>query len=129
MGERRRAARQKSFLRGCVYFNKRRHALDCLIRDISDQGARIIFSDTVNVPDSLELYIPQKEKTVRAYVQWRHGDEIGLAFPDALRPPEGGPGTEELAQRVAHLETEIASLRKVLRRLKTEISLDDADAA
>jgi hypothetical protein len=44
MAERRRSVRKKSFLRGCVYFNKRRSAIDCLIRDISDQGARIIFS-------------------------------------------------------------------------------------
>ncbi len=35
MAERRHATRQKSFLRGCVYFNKRRGAMDCLIRDIS----------------------------------------------------------------------------------------------
>ena len=68
MAERRRATRQKSFLRGCVYFNKRRGAVDCLIREISDEGARIIFSDTVNVPDVVELYIPQKEQTCgRAY--------------------------------------------------------------
>jgi hypothetical protein len=37
MAERRRATRQKSFLRGCVYFNKRRGAVDCLIREISDE--------------------------------------------------------------------------------------------
>lgn len=129
MGERRRTARQKSFLRGCVYFNKRRGSLDCLIRDISNEGARIIFSESVNVPDIVELYIPQKEQTVRARVQWRHGDEIGLAFPDALRAT-GGTSDDELALRVAQLETEIASLRRVLKRLKSDIqSGDDADAA
>jgi hypothetical protein len=130
MGERRRSVRQKSFLRGCVYFNKRRGALDCLIRDISDQGARIIFSEAVNVPDVVELYIPQKEKTLRAQVQWRHGDEIGLAFPDLMRAADGGPGGAELAQRVSQLETEIASLRRVLKRLRTDIaSGEDVDAA
>src|ERR1700733_14708541 len=34
-GQRRRVARQKSFLRGCIYFNGRRASVDCLIRDIS----------------------------------------------------------------------------------------------
>lgn len=126
MGERRKSVRQKSFLRGCVYFNKRRGALDCLIRDLSSEGARIIFSDTVSVPDVVELYIPQKEQTVRARVQWRHGDEIGLAFPDAVSTANGGA---ELAQRVAHLETEIAALRRVLKRLKIEISGEDLDVA
>lgn len=129
MGERRRSVRQKSFLRGCVYFNKRRTAIDCLIRDISGEGARIIFSESVNVPDLIELYIPQKEQTMRARVQWRHGDEIGLVFPDALRAADG-TAEGELATRVAQLETEIASLRRVIRRLKNDIEngVDD-DAA
>ncbi len=129
MGERRRSVRQKSFLRGCVYFNKRRNALDCLIRDISSEGARIIFSETVSVPDIVDLYIPQKEQTVRARVQWRHGDEIGLAFPDAVRAADG-TSDGELAKRVAQLESEIGSLRRVLKRLKNEVDGGgDADAA
>jgi len=69
MTERRHAQRQKSFLRGCVYYNKRRNAVDCLIRYISDEGARIIFSDAVSVPDIIDLYIAQKEQTLRAHVQ------------------------------------------------------------
>jgi len=130
MGERRRSVRKKSFLRGCLYFNKRRSALDCLIRDISEEGARIIFSDTVNVPDVVELYIPQKEQTLRARVEWRHGDEIGLIFPDTARAIDGAPATGELAQRVSQLESEIASLRRVLKRLKSDIEAGgDVDAA
>ncbi len=129
MAERRQAIRQKSFLRGCVYFNKRRGALDCLIRDYSDHGARIIFSETVNVPDMVDLYIPQKEQTVRARVQWRSGDEIGLAFPDALRAADGS-SDGELALRVARLESEVAGLRRLVKKLRAEIaSGDDADAA
>jgi hypothetical protein len=129
MAERRRAPRQKSFLRGCVYFNKRRGALDCLIRDLSEHGARIIFSETVSVPDVVELYIPQKEWTLRARVQWRHGEEIGLAFPDARRAADGS-SDGELALRVAQLESEMIALRKLVKKLRAEIAHgDDADAA
>ena len=129
MAERRGARRQKSFLRGCVYFNKRRSALDCLIRDFSEHGARIIFSDNVSVPDLVDLYIPQKEQTLRARVQWRHGDEIGLAFPDAVRAADGS-SDGELALRVAQLESEIVALRKLVKKLRAEIApADGADAA
>ena len=129
MAERRRTQRQKSFLRGCVYFNKRRGALDCLIRDLSECGARIIFSENVSVPDQVDLYIPQKEQTVRARVQWRHGDEIGLAFPDAVRATDG-TSDGELALRVAQLESEIAGLRRLVKKLKAEIGTgEDVDAA
>src|SRR6185295_12394626 len=95
--ERRRTARQKSFLRGLIYFNNRRNVVDCLVRDISPYGARLIFSDAVSTPDTLDLYIPQKEQTLRAHVHWRHGQEVGVAFPQA----PGVPGdTGDLAERV-----------------------------
>jgi hypothetical protein len=125
MAERRHSARQKSFLRGCVYFNKRRNAVDCLIRDISDAGARIIFSDTVSIPDVVDLHIPQKAQTVRARVQWRHGDEVGLAFPDAIRAADG-TANGELATRVAELESQVNALRRELKHLRQEIESREA---
>lgn len=66
MAERRRSPRSNNSLCGCLYFNNQRNAVDCLIRDISSQGARVIFSDAASVPDVVELYIPQKEQSVRA---------------------------------------------------------------
>ena len=119
MGERRGSRRSKSFLRGFVYVSRKRGALACLVRDLSDKGARIIFSDTVTLPENVELYIPQRELTLRARVQWRRSDEIGLAF-EAVSAPEAPPSATEVVQRVAMLEAEIASLRVLLKRLKAE---------
>jgi hypothetical protein len=62
MLERRQAPPQRSFLRGLVYFNNRQSAVDCLIRDISDLGARLKFPDSVVLPDAIELYIPQRTR-------------------------------------------------------------------
>jgi PilZ domain len=119
MSERRGAARQKSFLRGCIYFNNRRSAIDCLVRDISSTGARITFAGEVSMPDKIELYIPQKQKVVQAHVQWRRSNEIGVDFT-------AGQGAdtafdEDLAERVAKLELEIQALRKMLGRLRSEL--------
>jgi hypothetical protein len=119
--ERRRTARQKSFLRGMIYFNNRRSAVDCLIRDISSFGARVIFSDAVQTPDILDLYIPQKEQTLRAHVIWRHGTEVGVAFeqaPPADQPGETGSG--DLAERVTRLEAEVAAMKRILKKLKPD---------
>ena len=117
--ERRRIARQKSFLRGMIYFNNRRNAFDCLVRDISPHGARLIFSDAVTTPDVLDLYIPQKEQTLRIHVIWRHGQEVGVAF---AQPTQMDPGAEpgELTDRVARLEIEIAGLKRILKKMKTD---------
>ena len=117
--ERRRIARQKSFLRGMIYFNNRRNAVDCLIRDISPYGARLIFSDAVTTPDVLDLYIPQKEQTLRTHVIWRHGQEVGVAFAQATQlDPVAETG--DLAERVARLEMEIIGLKKLLKKMKTD---------
>ena len=120
MGERRGSRRSKSFLRGFVYVSRKRGALACLVRDLSEKGARIIFPDTVTLPDVVELYIPQRDQTLRARVHWRRNDEIGLAFAEAERAAEASPSTAEIVQRVAMLEAEIVSLRALLKRLKAE---------
>src|SRR5689334_18518239 len=123
--ERRRVPRQKSFLRGSIHFNNRRSVVDCLIRDISPYGARLIFSDSVSVPDVVELYIPQKEQTLRAHIIWRHGQEVGTSFAQHLQmdPAHEAPAdaaaaqNTPLAERVAKLEAEIASLKRVLKKM------------
>ena len=132
MSERRRARRLKSFLRGFVYFDKRRGAMSCLVRDLSDEGARIIFSENVTIPDVVNLHIPQKDVTLRAKVTWRRGDEIGLGFTAASADNAAPlPEPAELMARIAQLESEIAKLRKVLKRMKGEMppSHEDTVAA
>ena len=124
--ERRKVARQKSFLRGMIYFNNRRSAVDCLIRDISPVGARVIFSDSVQTPDVLDLYIPQKEQTLRAHVIWRHGTEVGVGFEQA--PPQAEQTAEssgDLAERVTRLEAELASMKRILKKLRADGGPDD----
>jgi hypothetical protein len=123
--ERRRIARQKSFLRGMVYFNNRRSVADCLIRDISPFGARLIFSDTITTPDTMDLYIPQKEQTLRSHVIWRVGHEVGVAFPQATQA-QPASGSAELAERVIRLEAEIAGIKRVLKKLKADTDADPA---
>src|SRR5690242_19751259 len=125
--ERRRVARQKSFLRGSVHFNNRRSVVDCLIRDISPYGARLIFSDAVTTPDVVELYIPQKEQTLRSHIIWRHGQEVGVAFaqhmqmePATEMADAGSAQAGPLAERVTKLEAEIAALKRVLKKMKTD---------
>jgi hypothetical protein len=120
MSERRGSRRSKSFLRGFVYVSRKRGALACLVRDLSEKGARIIFSDQVTLPDMVELYIPQRDQTLRARVHWRKNDEIGPAFTESERVPDTQPSAAEIAQRVALLEAELVSLRSLLKRMKAE---------
>jgi PilZ domain len=122
MAERRTASRQKSFLQGRIYFNNRRSSVDCLIRDYSDTGARLRFSEAANVPDAIELYIPNKDEFHRARIEWRSGNEMGVSFGDEVRStsitPEATQG--DLSTRVQRLEAEVATLRRIVNDLRAE---------
>ena len=97
MTERRSGSRQKSFLQGRIFFNNRRTSVDCLIRDFSEHGARLKFSGMTATPDVVELYIPNKDESYRATVQWRNADEIGVGFDCDEKSPPLAPGMPSAA--------------------------------
>jgi hypothetical protein len=124
MAERRSSTRQKSFLQGRIYFNNRRSSVDCLVRDYSETGARLKFSETIAVPEAIELYIPNKDEFHRARVEWRSGNEMGISFSEEARSPTVAPDAAhsgDLAGRVQALETEVASLKRLVNELKSDI--------
>src|SRR5262245_30674750 len=122
MSERRRTSRSKSFLRGRILFNNRQSGVDCLVRDFSEQGARLIFSDTAGVPGMVDLYIPQKDQFLRAHVQWRRGDEVGVTFAHAEESKPQPAAAADLTERVEQLEAEVALLKRMLKRLKADVA-------
>jgi hypothetical protein len=116
MQDRRSSTRQKSFLKGRLFYNNRRSSVDCLVRDISDTGAKLVFSSAVSIPEVVELYLSNKDDVRRARVQWRRGEEVGVDFENA----DGG-SSADLFARVLRLESECALLKRSLRELRTEM--------
>jgi hypothetical protein len=131
MKERRAVSRQKSFLQGRIYFNHRRSSIDCLIRDYSEHGARLKFSEAANVPEAIELYIPNKEEIHRARVEWRTGNEMGVSFGEEINSPSVAPEAAqgELPTRVQRLEAEVATLRRIVNDLRAEIRKQHGEVA
>src|SRR4051794_25722076 len=109
MKERRTQSRQKSFLQGRIHFNNRRSSIDCLVRDFSEQGAKLKVGETVAIPDVLELHIPNRDESYRAKVQWRTGDEVGVIFTTKSGAPSIVPEATpiDLPARVRRLESEM----------------------
>jgi len=118
MAERRQASRQKSFLRGLVYLGNSPSAVSCLVRDMSDSGARLTFSAPIAATEMLELHIPVKGQTLRGKVKWREADEIGISFISDAGVETPPAGDDELAVRVARLEGEIVALKQMIKRLQ-----------
>jgi hypothetical protein len=121
MPERRTSSRHKSFLQGRVYYNNRRSSVDCLVRDVSDAGAKLVFGEAVTVPDVVELYLSNKDEVRRVKVQWRKGHEMGVDFNDD--PAEAGmtAASGDLIGRVLKLERECASLKRTVNELRADI--------
>lgn len=130
MSENRKESRQRTFLKGRILFNKGASSMDCLVRDLSTTGARLSLTETATLPDSFELYIPQRDKTYRASLRWRRSDGIGITFVnDEAAPAPVAPGPapavpqDEIAsmmlliRRVGELEAENAALRRLLASL------------
>lgn len=123
------AIRQRTFLKGTLYFDNRRGSIECVVRDMSASGARLTFEHPANVPDNVELFIPNKQQTLRARVQRREPNEIGIAFEidRSLEPRRAADA--ELQQRVEALEAEMATLKRLVAKLKTKVLPLDLDVA
>lgn len=117
--EHRAASRVRTVLKADIRYNDGLMSMPCVVRDISDTGARLEVSGDVVLPERFELFIEKRHETRRAHLKWRHGREIGVAFDDAGAAKERSAGDADrpLAERVARLETEVADLKRLLRRL------------
>ncbi len=64
--------------------------MDCLIRDISDTGARIALGGVAELPQEFRLLIVSSETLVPAELEWRRGLLVGVRFtgPASPAPPK-----------------------------------------
>jgi hypothetical protein len=121
MSDKRISPRLRSFLKGRVVFNGGQNSLDCLIRDMSSTGARLELSASVTLPDRFDLYLPHRDETCRAHLQWRRGGHIGVAFDQIDGAPEMPIAAQDVAARVQQLEAEIGLMRVLLAQMKAEL--------
>ncbi len=127
MDNRRNALRSRSFIKGRIQFNNGQASFDCLVRDLSQTGARLAVAGSAPLPDVFDLHLPSKDAHYRAQVRWRHADEIGVAFLNAepaAKAPAADPGS-----RLAELEAENAKLRKLVDQLRAELRKAKAEYA
>ena len=56
--------------------------IDCVIRDVSEGGARVGIGEGVEVPDRVYLWQPQTGATIECQVRWRTPGLAGLKFAE-----------------------------------------------
>ena len=74
----RRAPRRRA-LKGASAVLPGGGVIDCVVKDLSDTGARLQVVDVLSIPDHFELQIPGA-KSAQVTVVWRKGRMIGVRF-------------------------------------------------
>jgi hypothetical protein len=85
MLDRRQGARDKVIYGGVAEIDERGTTQDCVVRNISDKGASLEFSNVVRLPrerisERMSLRIARKGRSFLAKVVWWRDNFVGIAF-------------------------------------------------
>ncbi|NJL09176.1 MAG: PilZ domain-containing protein [Methylacidiphilales bacterium] len=82
MIERRKFHRVKTLLGARIAFGHMYLTLDCVIRDLTPDGARLHLPSTLGVPATFQLLFDRDGRQRRCTVMWRSETEVGVAFEE-----------------------------------------------
>jgi hypothetical protein len=82
--ERRASPRQKRLNAAKIVFNNNASVIDCIVRDLPPQGARLLVASPVGIPERFDLRIDRNGVCHPSKVTWRANDEIGVSFSTFL---------------------------------------------
>ncbi len=89
MLDRRQSARDKVIYGGVAEIDERGTIADCVVRNISEQGASLEFSSAVKLPKGrISLTIGQKGRSFLAKIIWWRDDFIGVVAFSGGTPSE-----------------------------------------
>ena len=99
MLDRRQSARDKVMYGGVAEIGEHGATRECIVRNISDNGATIEFSNDLQLPkEQLSLRIARKGRSFLARVVWWRDNFVGVAFR-AESPAEPVSDIEERLRR------------------------------
>lgn len=112
MLDRRKQQRFPSYLGGLIAFSKHCTSAECVIRNRSDGGARLLIYNAGLLPDEFDLIVPKSQAAYRVRARWRHEDEIGVEIASALAADSDS--NPLAARRIRRLTAENKRLKRRL---------------
>lgn len=80
MDDKRKFPRRRVLKEGKIVFADGLRVIDCTIRDMSEEGARLLIANTVGLPDTFQLYEKSSGLLYPASIAWRQSNAIGVHF-------------------------------------------------
>ena len=119
MDDKRGAHRNRTFLKADLDVSGGLSSLSCIVKDLSDTGARLVLSDGVVLPETFRLRLPKPDRWVHVSVRWRRGEFVGVHFDDPSQAAHSDEPASE-ADRIRQLEAEVARLRNLLEAVRAD---------
>ena len=104
MDSHRSSTRRQTNLAGRILTDKRRTPIECTVRDLSDNGARIDVRDDALLPYEFELEVPDMNLLVRTRVAWAQGHTSADEAPESV--PLSGAHTRSLTFHLSEVQHE-----------------------
>ncbi|MBU6462716.1 MAG: PilZ domain-containing protein [Bradyrhizobium sp.] len=112
MRERRQTTRDKVLYDGVAETGEAGSARDCIVRNISEKGANIEFSNVVKFPkEQMSLAIARKGRSFLGKIVWWRDNFVGVAFSDT-------PPTLPVSDLDERLRKSEAKKRQLQRRIE-----------
>lgn len=80
MIERRKHHRGRVLFGAALDFNHHQSVLDCVVKNVSEGGAKIACAGSALLPENVRLTIRHRGETFFARTVWQRRDEAGLVF-------------------------------------------------
>ena len=115
MLDRRESARDKVIYGGVAEIGERGATRDCVVRNISEKGASIEFSNVIKLPkEKISLTIARKGRSFLARVVWWRDNFVGVAF--SSEKPYELP-VSDLEERLRKSELKKRQLQRRIKEL------------
>ena len=117
MQDRRESVREKVMFGGVAEIDERGATRECIVRNISDRGATIEFSNVAELPrEQLSLRIARKGRSFLARVIWWRDNFVGVAF----RAESPAEPVSDLEERLRKSEIKKRQLQRRIDELLGE---------
>jgi hypothetical protein len=118
MLDRRQSPRDKVIYGGLAEIGERGATRECIVRNISEKGARIEFSNVIKLPrQQISLTIARKGRSFLARIIWWRDNFVGVAFGSET---SSEPAVSDLEERLRKSEQKKKQLQRRIRELLDE---------
>ena len=118
--EHRQSRRRMTLKTGRLIFNNGHCVVECTVRDLSDEGARLELPCHLDLPEVLTLSIPGGSMR-DCEIVWSSNTERGVRFLDTPRRSDNWSARAALLHRVFLLQNQMQLAQDQLDQLRGEI--------